>query len=269
MINEIEFFSTNQKDVFKSLCDRLILAYNLQGGQQLNVNDIDKGKHVFYTLIRKIENIIFYKGDPLSVKPFLSRILKGEKHHGKPANITEEQEFKYVGKGHFEWDHKAQILDENGLKAIKVVLSKTTDFSSKTEFKYKGITVVSELYKSGVEFPNSNNEMLHNHFRIKAINGNSKISFDYYDSHHNYCKGHTELSENDIIQAFDCFINDSLSADMDFQYFCGEFGYDTDIRKAYKIYKACCKSLEKANKIIKGDLYDFANEFREAHENII
>lgn len=33
----------------------------------------------------------------------------------------------------------------------------------------------------------------------------------------------------------------------DFQNFCGDFGYDTDSRKAEKIYKAVCKEWEKVN----------------------
>lgn len=32
-----------------------------------------------------------------------------------------------------------------------------------------------------------------------------------------------------------------------FQNFCGDFGYDTDSRKAEKIYKAVCKEWEKVN----------------------
>lgn len=34
-----------------------------------------------------------------------------------------------------------------------------------------------------------------------------------------------------------------------FSNFCSEFGYDEDSRKAYKIFKACKKSLKKAEKI--------------------
>lgn len=269
MANEIEFFSTKQADVFKSLCDKLIDAYNKQGGEQLSKDFNYRSRHTFYVLLNKLDHIIFSKGDPLSVKPFLSRILKGQKHHGQPGGKKDLLEDTYRGKGHFEWDHKAQVLDDNALKAIKFVLNNQKEFSSKTSFTYKGIVVQAELYKSGVVFPNDNSDLLHNHFKIKVIGNSAKCSFDFYGSNVDYYQGKTELSESDIVGAFDCFLSDSLAAIEDFDSFCSEFGYDSDSRKAYKIYKECAKSLEKAQKIIEGDLYDFVNEFREAHEDII
>lgn len=69
--------------------------------------------------------------------------------------------------------------------------------------------------------------------------------------------------EYDILNAFYCFVSDSISGDMSFDDFCGEFGYDTDSRTAEKTWKACKRSAEKLNRIYDGDIYDLANELQE------
>lgn len=42
-----------------------------------------------------------------------------------------------------------------------------------------------------------------------------------------------------------CIFGDAQSGISTFNEFCSEFGYDTDSRRAYKIHKACVKTLDK------------------------
>jgi hypothetical protein len=54
-----------------------------------------------------------------------------------------------------------------------------------------------------------------------------------------------------------------MSGEQDFESFCADFGYDTDSRKAEKIWNACRASNRKAKRIIDGDLYTLANALNE------
>ena len=56
-------------------------------------------------------------------------------------------------------------------------------------------------------------------------------------------------TEQELMFAFYCFLSDGDSSRYGFENFCSEFGYDTDSRKAYKTFKACEKSLKKAERI--------------------
>lgn len=52
-----------------------------------------------------------------------------------------------------------------------------------------------------------------------------------------------------MLFAFYCFLLDGDGSRYGFEEFCTNFGYDTDSRKAYKIFKSCEKSLHKAERI--------------------
>ena len=86
---------------------------------------------------------------------------------------------------------------------------------------------------------------LHNHFLITLQRGKRSYTFDFWDSIYNTEKSIKASKdflfdkfyprEYDIlacIQKYDCGT---------FEEFCSEFGYDTDSRKAEKIYNACVK----------------------------
>lgn len=86
---------------------------------------------------------------------------------------------------------------------------------------------------------------LHNHFKITLQRGKRSYTFDFWDSIYNTEKSIKESKdflfdkffprEYDILacmQKYDCGT---------FENFCAEFGYDTDSRKAEKIYNACVK----------------------------
>ena len=110
----------------------------------------------------------------------------------------------------------------------------------------KEFQLKSKFEDGGVNFPNSDDKMLHNKFKITVTN-EDKISreFDFYGSNAEYKAGKNDLSEFDLKWAFRCFIEDSNSGDMNFKNFCNGYGYDTDSRRAERIWKSCQKSLNK------------------------
>ena len=50
---------------------------------------------------------------------------------------------------------------------------------------------------------------------------------------------------------------DSSAIDQTFEDWCGEFGYDTDSRKAEKTYKACVKNGERLKRLLGDDFETF------------
>lgn len=56
---------------------------------------------------------------------------------------------------------------------------------------------------------------------------------------------------------------DSTAIEYSFDEWCGEFGYDTDSRKAEKLYKECLKVSEKFHKLL-GEEYEY---FQQKYEN--
>lgn len=278
MKNEIEFFSTNQKDMFISMCNGLINSFNTINNVNVpkikNVGDIYKNKTMpsgLNALCRKSEHIIFSKGDPLSIKTMFERILKGQKHWGRPPYSYESgtPEECYIGFGHFRWDNDVIVLTDQELKALKAYLRNSKTEIATTSFKFKGLLISSQLFNCGVSFPNDKSELLHNQFKVTIINesNNKKAKFDFFGSYNDHVNGIVELRNEQLLEAFDCFINDAISAEEDFENWCENFGYDYDSRRAHKIYKECLKSLDKAKNIINGDIYEFAEELREAVEN--
>ena len=117
-----------------------------------------------------------------------------------------------------------------------------------TKIDYKKNNIALNVESSFIEtvkgFPNSkNDDMYHNHFQITIMSHASiKQSFDYYGSHSDYQKGITELPVSDIRNALGCIMSDGLNGLMDFEEFCGEFGYDDDSRNAERIHKACIET---------------------------
>ena len=69
--------------------------------------------------------------------------------------------------------------------------------------------------------------------------------------------------EPEIPGVLECLQGDCQSAEYSFEDFCGEFGYDQDSRKAFKIYKACGKIKGKLHKFLGSDFYRFIKADRE------
>ena len=283
MKNEIEFFGTNQKDAFLSMANNIINCYNTVSKEKLplykSINEIWNQESYKYknvtalnALIRKLNNIIFSVGDPLSVPVLLKNISKnkiqglghGGQYDGRLSR--EENDDVNYGKGHFRWDWQAYTLNEMELKAIQMYLRGQNNDIATTEFKYKGLTISAKLHKSGVKFPNDKtSDLLHNQFKVAITNESTgdTTSFDYYGSFNDYKECKTTIEGNDLLNAFECFISDAIAGNEEFEEFCSNFGYDSDSRTAERIHKECIKSLAKAQSIIDGDLYDFANELQE------
>lgn len=135
----------------------------------------------------------------------------------------------------------------------------------KTTFKHFEITAV--LSKVGVPFPGDMSRGgLHNEFKVtvKNTNDGNKTSFPFFASTFDYDRGVKEMDENSLLHAFYCLLFDAESGSQDFEWFCGNMGYDTDSRKAEKIWKACRKQYPKIQKIgAKDDLYELINELAE------
>lgn len=50
-----------------------------------------------------------------------------------------------------------------------------------------------------------------------------------------------------------CLLSESVALERDFEEWCGDYGYDTDSRKAERIYKECVKSGERLKKLLGED----------------
>lgn len=123
----------------------------------------------------------------------------------------------------------------------------------------QGKFTINSQYKGDKAAPwNDKNQNWNNHI-VTVTHNKRKLSFDFWVSIMN-----PEIqNDKENISAFQCFVSDALSAKESFEYFCSEFGYDTDSRNAERIYKACEKALRKLERIFTGDIYDLANELSE------
>jgi len=121
----------------------------------------------------------------------------------------------------------------------------------------KTFKISSKCLGSVIGFPNDKNDKgTHNKFEITVINSRTGtpepdiiITFDFYGSIADHDKGKTDLNKEDLIDAFRCFIDDSLSGLGSFDDFCDNFGYDNDSMNAFRIYQSCQESTKKARKL--------------------
>ena len=133
---------------------------------------------------------------------------------------------------------------------------------------FKNFEISSKITANGVRFPfDSKSTFEHNKHRVSVKNTetNARIGFDFFGSVVDYKNGVVELPESDLLHAFESILSDAISAEDSFESFCGELGYDTDSRSAYRIYNECKKQLAKLGKInISSDTaYDLINELSE------
>jgi len=109
-----------------------------------------------------------------------------------------------------------------------------------------------------VEYADSNPNMdgKHmNHFKVTLKNGKKQFTL-YYSQGFRICGDPTAES------VLSCLHSDQSCVDMDFDDFCAEMGYDSDSRKAEKIYKAVISQSKKLEQFM-GDLLD---EFMDCEE---
>lgn len=101
-------------------------------------------------------------------------------------------------------------------------------------------------------FPfDKNDSMWHNKYNITITNMETKqrTSLKFYGSQADWQNGKIDFNDQELIFCLYCLLNDALSGYNSFDYFCSEFGYDTDSISANRTYKACMRSSVKAEKI--------------------
>jgi len=109
----------------------------------------------------------------------------------------------------------------------------------------------------------------HFEFFITVTVLDRRTSFKYFTSVRDYEEGKNEMSSDDIKTAFYNFLTDAQLGSDTFENFCAELGYDTDSRKAEKIWKACRLSAKKIENLRLGDVYSLSNEFSESYPDSI
>lgn len=177
----------------------------------------------------------------------------------KGAGLYEDNGYKY---GH-EWlveplpeEIITEITDIFGKYNSLEHVDKQTDTAEFKQFKVKA-TYKGDKAASWSE-DNYNNHLV----TVTNTENKQRCTFEYWAS-----QARPEIkTERDVLSAFECFMNDVVSGKNSFEEFCSEFGYDEDSRSAEKTWKACKKSAEKLEKIYDGDVYELANDVREACE---
>jgi len=140
----------------------------------------------------------------------------------------------------------------------------------KTQINLLGTTFVIASFNT-VE----SNEMLNGYHFKHTIKINNKIQFTYHTSINDYQNGIIEMSGQDLLFAFRCFIQDSqIGLESSFSEFCSEFGYEEFIEspetlklsvnmEAKKIYNKCVRSAKSYEKLTSLDAYDILDELSE------
>jgi len=129
---------------------------------------------------------------------------------------------------------------------------------------YKNLTISSKYLGNKAWSANDRNDRNYNNHVITVKNNDTKsrCTFEFWAS----IASPVIESENDLLYAFECFIRDAMSAEQGFEDFCSEFGYDSDSRSVERIYKACERALNKFDRVVSEDIYEFSNELQETIE---
>lgn len=85
----------------------------------------------------------------------------------------------------------------------------------------------------------------HPHYRVTVKTEKGRASFDFWGSYNDYQTG----EESEPADALACFASDAMAGMESFEEFCSGFGYDTDSRKARKIWKSCKNAATKAERL--------------------
>lgn len=118
-------------------------------------------------------------------------------------------------------------------------------------------------------FPNQeprNDDGYHNHFEITVSSIHGSEKFDYYGSSYDQERGIKTLSDDDLLNALECIVNDALYGEMSFDEFCDELGYDSDRCSSHRIHKACEKTSGKLQNIVSNnsdEWYAIVNDINE------
>jgi hypothetical protein len=119
------------------------------------------------------------------------------------------------------------------------------------QYKYKHYTVTARFLKEVDHFPNEGVQTNgnHNQFVVTVKNATTSIrrSFVFTGSVYDWQMGKNYMDTDDLKRALACLLEDSNVQGLSFSDFCDEYGYDTDSRKAYRIYEACKKQAVKVS----------------------
>lgn len=112
----------------------------------------------------------------------------------------------------------------------------------------------------GTDFPVWDKKHLKKKYKIniKNLDNGKRSSFIFWTPD-------TIKKEEELLDAFYCFLSDACNGDMTLDEFYIELCGDGEILTAIKAYKACKKALEKFNRLTeeKIDLYDLINDLSE------
>lgn len=103
----------------------------------------------------------------------------------------------------------------------------------------------------------------HNHYIVTVSYEGKKLSFNWFDSFHNFCCGVTDKDRKEIIEMFYLFLQDILYKNefLDKNEFCQQEG------NTPTLWNALCKQENKYNKVFEGvDIYFLANNLRETFD---
>lgn len=135
---------------------------------------------------------------------------------------------------------------------------------SSTTIEYKDRTIELSSRYVGMDVPSweKNGKPIHHH-RVTIKVGYRKHTFDYWSGIANY-RDTTVMSELEMIEAFDSFLSDCISANQSIDDFQNEFGYE-NVSECIRTYNACKEELE-AWKNFFIDPNDLDNWLRETYD---
>lgn len=122
---------------------------------------------------------------------------------------------------------------------------KTTYNEYKITSVYKG----TKNWDFDTKLDNYHNHMIY----ITNSKTGKKCGFEYWNS---IVEGEI-VTEESLMNAVWCFIQDAISGQMDYNEFTSEFGELDDNKK---VHKACQKSYEKYNRVFTEDIYDILED---------
>ena len=150
-----------------------------------------------------------------------------------------------------------QWLVEQDDKAVK-----KPDTSTTVEYKGIMIKLSSRYVGMGLPFWDKNGQPTHHHEVTININCR-KHTFDFWSGIAHY-QDTTMMTDMEMIEAFDSFLSDCISADQSIDDFQSEFGYE-NVSDCIRTYNACKRELE-AWKNFFIDPYDLENWLRAAYD---
>lgn len=124
-------------------------------------------------------------------------------------------------------------------KAVSSYEQQANDFLAKNGIKFSAKYLDYAPY-----FPEDKESR--NIYRLTLSRGKERFSVKFgasiYDTNNN-----TEPNAYDLLASLTKYDPES------FEWFCSNYGYDTDSRKAFRTYKAVCREWEKVNKFFSAE----------------